>query len=207
MINNLPAFVLAAILLNISPGPDQAYILSRTLAQGRLVGFVSSWGVCSGALIHILAAALGFSLILQSSPLAYALLKYLGAGYLLWLGIKAFSRKAPQAGGNAGVASRPSLGRVYVQGIMVDLLNPKVALFFLAFLPQFIPPEHTHRAAMFIFLGVLVVAVGLVCEAALVVLTQHILGRALQNSKAAVYLSYLLGVVFLALAVNFAIFV
>ena len=156
MINNLPTFILAAILLNISSGPDLAYIFSRTLAQGRLVGFVSSWGVCSGALIHILAAALGFSLILQSSPAAYALLKYMGAGYLLWLGIKAFRRKSFQ---------------IKVNG------------------------------------GALVVAVELACEAGLVVLTQHILGRSLQNSKDATYLSYVLGLVFLGLAVNFAFFV
>lgn len=207
MINNLPAFIFAAILLNISPGPDQAYILSWTLAQGRLVGFVSSWGVCSGALVHIFAAALGFSLILQSSSAAYALLKYLGAGYLLWLGIKAFRHNRVHAGKNAGAPEQMSLGRVYVQGILVDLLNPKAALFFLAFLPQFIPPGQPNHVVAFIFLGSAVVAVGLVCEAALVVLTQHILGRSLQNSKAATYLSYMMGLVFLSLAVNFAFFV
>ena len=126
---------------------------------------------------------------------------------MLWLGIKAFKRKPLQTGENPGAQKRLSLGKIYVQGIMVDLLNPKVALFFLAFLPQFIPPEHPHRAAMFILLGALVVAVGLVCEAALVVLAQHILGRSLQNSRKAAYLGYALGVVFLALAVNFAFFV
>lgn len=207
MVENLPAFLLAAFLLNASPGPDQAYVLSRTLAQGRLVGFISSWGVCSGALLHILAAALGFSLILRSSPVAYALLKYLGAAYLLWLGIKTFRRKEARANQAPTPPGCFSLGKVYAQGILVDLFNPKVALFFLAFLPQFIPPGQAGRAGIFVLLGVVVVAIGLVCEAALIMLAQHILGRSLQKSRAAVYLNHMLGLVFVGMAVNFAFFV
>ena len=205
MINNLPAFLLAAFLLNIAPGPDQAYILSRTLAQGRFVGLVSSWGVCSGAMIHVVAAALGFSLILQSSPAAYALLKYAGAAWLLWLGFKSFRRETFQINAAAAAQGRPPLGRIYAQGIMVDLLNPKVALFFLAFLPQFIPAESPQRTALFIALGGAVVAISLICEAALIVVSQRILGKSLQNSRAAAYLNYLMGLVFVALAVNLAL--
>ena len=204
MVNNLPAFLLAAFLLNIAPGPDQAYILSRTLAQGRFVGLVSSWGVCSGALIHVVAAALGFSVILQSSPTAYTIMKYLGATWLLWLGVKSFRRETFQINAGVAVQARPPLGRIYAQGIMVDLLNPKVALFFLAFLPQFIPAESPQRTALFIALGGAVVAMSLVCEAMLIVISQRILGKSLQNSRAAAYLNYLMGLVFVGLAVNLA---
>ena len=205
MVNNLPGFLLAAFLLNIAPGPDQAYILSRTLAQGRFVGLVSSWGVCSGAMIHVVAAALGFSLILQSSPAAYALLKYAGAVWLLWLGLKSFRRETFQINADPAAQGRPPLGRIYAQGIMVDLLNPKVALFFLAFLPQFIPAESPQRTALFIVLGGAVVAMSLICEAALIVVSQRIMGKSLQNSRAAAYLNYLMGLVFVALAVNLAL--
>ena len=205
MINNLPAFLVAAFLLNIAPGPDQADILSRTLAQGRFVGLVSSWGVCSGAMIHVVAAALGFSLILQSSPTAYALLKYAGAAWLLWLGFKSFRRETFQINADTAASGRPPLGRIYAQGIMVDLLNPKVALFFLAFLPQFIPAESPQRTALFVALGGAVVAMSLICEAALIVVSQRILGKSLQNSRAAAYLNYLMGLVFVALAVNLAL--
>ena len=205
MINNLPAFLLAAFLLNIAPGPDQAYILSRTLAQGRFVGLVSSWGVCSGAMIHVVAAALGFSLILQSSPAVYALLKYLGAAWLLWLGLKSFRRETFQITADSARQGRPPLGRIYAQGIMVDLFNPKVALFFLAFLPQFIPAESPQRTVLFIALGGVVVVMSLICEAALIVISQWILGKSLQNSRAAAYLNYMMGLVFVALAVNLAL--
>lgn len=206
MLENLLPFCIAAVLLTVSPGADQIYIVSRTLAQGKLVGLVSSWGVCTGAAIHILAAAFGFSVIIQSSAFAYSLLKYLGAGYLVWLGIQAFRHRAVHVGAPGIQKEKPSLMSVYMQGIMVDVCNPKVALFFLAFLPQFIPEDEPDRIAAFLMLGSIVLIIGLLWEALLVFFTNRILGRLLQSSRAVSFLNYAMGTVFLGLALHIIFF-
>ena len=206
MFENLLPFCIAALLLTVSPGADQIYIVSRTLAQGRLVGLVSSWGVCTGAAVHILAAAFGFSVIIQSSSLAYSLLKYLGAAYLVWLGIQAFRHRAVRVGAPGVLQKNPSLTSVYLQGIMVDVCNPKVALFFLAFLPQFIPADEPNRIAAFLFLGSLVLVFGLVWEVLLVFFADRILGRLLQSSRAVNFLNYAMGTVFMGLALHILFF-
>ncbi len=206
MIEHFGTFLIAAILLNVAPGPDHIYILSRTLAQGRLYGFISSFGVCSGALIHVLAAAFGFSLIIQSSPIAYSVLKYTGAFYLLWLGIKAFKVDTFKLDQNADSKNPPTLLKVYLQGIMVDVLNPKVAIFFLVFLPPFIPDNTSYRLGIFIFLGSIVVFIGILYEAFLIIFSDYFLGNLLKNSKMVHYLNYVMGLIFICIAVNFAFF-
>ena len=205
MIENLPAFIAVALILNLSPGPDQIYVLSRTLAQGRFVGFVSSWGVCSGAFVHVFAAAFGFSLIIQSSFTAYAILKYCGAAYMAWLGIKAFRHNIFSLDQKA-MTTRPSLWRVYLQGVLVDVLNPKVAIFFLAFLPQFIPASAPNQVSQFIILGSIVILIGFIWEALLVLFSDIVLGRFLQNSRFIKYLNCAMGVVFFGLALHVAFF-
>ncbi len=206
MSEHFGTFLIAAILLNVAPGPDHIYILSRTLAQGRLYGFISSFGVCSGALIHVLAAAFGFSLIIQSSPIAYSVLKYTGAFYLLWLGIKAFKVDTFKLDQNADSKNPPTLLKVYLQGIMVDVLNPKVAIFFLVFLPPFIPDNTSYRLGIFIFLGSIVVFIGILYEAFLIIFSDYFLGNLLKNSKMVHYLNYVMGLIFICIAVNFAFF-
>lgn len=199
-------FILAATVLTVSPGPDHIYILSRTLGQGRMVGFASSWGVCAGAAIHVLAAAFGFSLIIQTSALAYALLKYLGAAYLVWLGFNALRNKALFPPDIVSDGRRSSLRAAFLQGIMVDVCNPKVALFFLAFLPQFIAPAAPDREIQFMVLGAVVILMGLVWEAVLIFFADRILSGLLKNSKAAHYLNYGMGAVFLGLALHVLFF-
>ena len=199
-------FIVAATLLNISPGPDHIYILGRTLAQGRLIGFASSWGVCSGAAIHVLAAAFGFSLIIQTSAIAYALLKYLGAAYLVWLGFNALRNKTLCAQNVESGGHRQSLRAAFLQGVMVDVCNPKVALFFLAFLPQFIAPEAPDRELQFIMLGTVVILMGLAWEAVLIFFADRILSGLLKSSRAARYLNYGMGAVFLGLAMHVLFF-
>src|SRR5258708_39766372 len=127
-------FLVAAFILLITPGPAVTYIVARSLSQGRTAGLVSSLGVGLGGLLHVTAAALGLSAIIASSALAFSVLKYAGAAYLIWLGIQKLF------GGSAEVteiAPAPeSLGRIFWQGTVVNALNPKAALFFLAFLPH-----------------------------------------------------------------------
>lgn len=161
-------FLAAAVLLNVSPGADHVFILTRTLAQGRMAGFLSSWGVCSGAMIHVLAAAFGISAILAASAAAFTVVKLAGAAYLIWLGIRALRSKGLALSVAQGEDPRASAWMLYRQGVVVDLLNPKVAVFFMAFLPQFVDPARGGAAWQMIALGAVVIAVALLWETMLI---------------------------------------
>lgn len=202
MTDSFIPFLVAAILLTVTPGPDQIYIVSRTLAQGRLVGLVSSWGVCTGAAVHIIAAALGFSVIIQTSAFAYAFLKYAGAAYLLWLGINAFRQQAVSVASRIDAPAPCSRRSVFLQGVLVDICNPKVALFFLAFLPQFIPADAPDQMARFLMLGAVVIGIGLVWEAFLVIMADLVLGSLLTHSRFVTWLNNGMGAVFIGLALH-----
>ena len=165
------AFLVAALILNLSPGIDHIYILSRTLAQGRLIGFMSSWGVCTGATIQVIAAALGLSAILAASEIAFTVVKVAGAAYLVWLGIQALRAKglAIQADDLAeGEEEGATPWTSYRQGVVVNLLNPKSAIFFLSFLPQFVDVSRGAAWWQITILGAIVILIALVWEAVLV---------------------------------------
>lgn len=145
------AFLTAAVLLNLSPGPDMAFILGHTLKSGTRTGFAALFGIWTGASLHVATAAFGLSAILAASALAFSIVKWIGAIYLIWLGIQALRSKGDGGLVNAAKDVLPR-GRVYRQGILVSLLNPKVAIFFLAFLPQFVVdgagPTRLQRRSM-----------------------------------------------------------
>src|SRR5260370_1161065 len=149
-------FMVSAVALNLSPGPSILYILSRCLGQGRKAGIVSVLGLATASVIHAVAAALGLSTLFVYSPLAFSLLKYLGALYLIYLGVRGFFSGGPLGAATAiATGPRPSLWAVFRQGIVTDLLNPKVALFFVAFLPQFVNPSLGSSAGPILVLGLL----------------------------------------------------
>jgi len=152
-------FVVAASILVIMPGPNTLYIITRSLQQGRAAGIISSLGVMVGTLLHITATALGISALLLSSALAFNLLKYAGAAYLIYLGIRTMLRQEKPPAGAEPVPAK-SLGGIFYQGIVVNLLNPKTALFFAAFLPQFIDAGRGSAAAQICFLGTVLVVLG-----------------------------------------------
>jgi len=153
--NSILLFMAAALALNISPGPSILYILSRSLGQGREAGLVSVLGLATATLIHAVAMALGLSTLLLYSPVAFSVVKYLGAAYLIYLGVSALlSRRAIHAASTANAAPL-SLGAVYRQGVVTDLLNPKVALFFISFLPQFVDPSASSPTLQILFFGLL----------------------------------------------------
>ena len=135
---SLFAFLVAAILLAVTPGPGIAYVVARTAAGGRSEGLASCLGTCLGGLLHVLAAAFGLSVLIAQSALAFNLLKYLGAAYLVYLGIRMWLRQEPTAA--VATMAPQGAGRALVEGIVVEALNVKTALFFLAFLPQFVDP-------------------------------------------------------------------
>ena len=132
-----PTFFAAAILLNLSPGPDIAFILGQTVNRGVRSGFSAMLGIWTGAFIHVIFAAFGLSAILATSALAFLAVKWIGAAYLVWLGIQALLSKGTNISVNSQV-SRKGLMKIFNQGVLVAVLNPKVAIFFLAFLPQFV---------------------------------------------------------------------
>jgi RhtB (resistance to homoserine/threonine) family protein len=145
-------FIAAGWLLNLTPGPDVLYIVTNALKSGVRAGMVAALGIVSGCFVHVFAAAIGVSALLATSAAAFTVLKWVGAAYLLWMGVRLlFSRATPLnlAQGDHEV----DLWRVYRRGFLTNVLNPKVALFFLAFVPQFIAPDAQHKAWVFLALG------------------------------------------------------
>ncbi len=132
------AFLIAAVVLAVTPGPGIAYVVARTAAGGRKEGLASCFGTAVGGMVHVLAAALGVSLLIAESALAFSLVKYVGAAYLVYLGIRMLLRK--DHGPNAAEVSPQGPRRAFFEGVVVEALNVKTALFFLAFLPQFVSP-------------------------------------------------------------------
>ena len=152
-------FVLAGLVLNFTPGPDLLYITARSLGQGWRAGAASAFGIAAGCLVHTAAAALGISVLLRASPVAYDVLRLGGAAYLILLGVQAL-RQRVQAVNVAGLPAASSR-KVFWQGFVTNVLNPKVALFFLAFLPQFADPARGAFALQVLVLGLIFIANGL----------------------------------------------
>jgi threonine/homoserine/homoserine lactone efflux protein len=161
--NDLFLFVTAALVLLLIPGPAVLYIVARSVDQGRKAGLASSSGIATGTLAHVLAAALGLSALLVSSAVAYSVVKYAGAAYLFYLGVKKFRERPATANELKHVQALP-LRRVYAQGVLVNVLNPKTAIFFFAFLPQFVNPARGYVSGQFLALGMLFTLVGLTTD-------------------------------------------
>jgi threonine/homoserine/homoserine lactone efflux protein len=158
--SSLLVFVAAGLLLNITPGPDVLYIVGRSLAQGRIAGVISALGISTGCLFHVAAAALGLSALVLAVPVAYDIVRYTGAAYLVWLGVRAIVSKSSPLDVQRVEPDR--LGRIFRQGMLTNILNPKVALFFLAFLPQFTDPARGPLPLQVTLLGLIFIANGTV---------------------------------------------
>ncbi len=208
-------FLIAALLLNISPGPDLAYISAQTAIHGRKIGVFSSLGVCSGAFVHVVAAALGLSAILATSTLAFSVVKWAGVAYLVWLGIGAlrssFAKRGPDDTVSEISAAKRSPIRpmtafhAWRQGAMIDVLNPKVAIFFMAFLPQFVDPVAGDGAVQFLVLGTLVNLIGFCVETVVVFAIGFAAIRLRGNGSLGIWLQRSLGGMFIALGVRLAL--
>jgi len=195
-------FFSAALALNLAPGPDLLYILSRTIAHGWRVGLASTLGVCSGALVHVLGAALGVSAILATSALAFSVVKYVGAAYLLYLGFQALRSAGSSFDIQAHQGPRISAWSAYKQGVLVDILNPKAAIFFMAFLPQFVRPEHGAVPLQLLGLGLLVILLAILVESIFVLLAARA-SRAIRNNRAiSIWLDRALGSIMVGLGIR-----
>jgi threonine/homoserine/homoserine lactone efflux protein len=159
---SLLLFVSAALVLLAIPGPAVFYIVGRAMGQGRAAGLVSALGIAVGTLIHVAAAVVGLSALLMSSALAFSVVKYLGAAYLIFLGLQKLLNKDSFAPSGSG--ERTPLRRIFAQGIVVNVLNPKTALFFFAFLPQFVDVSRGKVAGQILFLGLLFAVMGVLSD-------------------------------------------
>ena len=196
-------FLVAATLLNLSPGPDIAFILGQTVRGGRRAGFAAMLGIWSGAFGHVLMAAAGLSVILASSAVAFSVVKWAGAAYLIFLGLKALRSD----GGSFVVEGGPvraGFSTIYKQGLTVGLLNPKVAIFFLAFLPQFVVQGAGPVWAQLFLHGFLIIVVAGVIEPPLVILGDKLTGKLRANSKIGLWMDRTLGGIFVALGLRLA---
>lgn len=173
-------FVAASLVLLLTPGPAVLYVVARSMNQGRMAGMMSVLGLEFGTLFHVAAAALGISAVLLSSALAFNVVKYLGAAYLIYLGIrKLLSREEAQ---DDEIARRASLKQVFWQGVIVNVLNPKNALFFFAFLPQFIDVSKGNVALQILFLGCLFVILATISDGIYALLAGSV-GHWLQGNR------------------------
>ena len=159
-LQHLLLFVMAGWLLNLTPGPDVLYIVTNSLRSGVRAGLVAGLGITAGCFVHVFAAALGVGALLATSAAAFNLLKYLGAAYLLWMGIRILMTGTPEPAPALAATQAPDEGprplkAIFAGGFLTNVLNPKVAIFFLAFVPQFIAPGTPNKALAFVLLGVL----------------------------------------------------
>ena len=198
-------FLSAAFAINISPGPDIIYIVSKTIAQGRKIGFASSLGVCTGALFYVIATALGLSAILETSLIAFNIVKYAGALYLVYLGIKALKSKGTTFDSAENESAAYTPWQAFRQGVLVDVLNPKVAVFFMAFLPQFVRPELGHTSGQLLLLGVIVILMAIVIEFSIVLTASQTTNFFRKNPTFSVWLDRVLGTVLIGLALRLAL--
>jgi threonine/homoserine/homoserine lactone efflux protein len=200
---HLTLFIVSGLLLNLTPGQDTLYIVGRTMSQGRRAGLLSVLGIVSGSIIHTLAAGFGLSAILATSALAFTVVKLAGAAYLIFLGVKMLiDRTAAPAVSRE--FQREDDGAIYRAGLLTNILNPKVALFFMAFLPQFVDPAAGHRILPFLVLGGVFICNGTVWCLVLVAAASVMSRRLRESPSMAVLLRRLTGVMFVGVGARLA---
>jgi threonine/homoserine/homoserine lactone efflux protein len=211
---DITLFLIAAMVVTIAPGPDNVYVLTRGITQGRKAGFAAALGFASGCLFHTALAALGVAALIKSSPFAFAVVKYAGAAYLVYIGIRTLmaayqSVKRSTRGSSEGIAlnthqSHLSLITIYKQSVVGNMLNPKVTLFFLSFLPQFVNANSGNIAWQLALLGVLFMAQTIVIFGAIALASGLIGDRLRQSPKLANWLDWIAGFTFIALGIKVA---
>lgn len=204
-IENYPAFILAGILLNLTPGTDTMYILTRSVAQGREAGIVSALGISTGALIHTILAALGLSIVLANSPTLFMIVKFAGAAYLSYLGFRMLMAKEQPISFSGATTPSLRLWTIYRQGIVTNTFNPKVALFFLSFLPQFIAPQAATGPLPFLLLGITFITTGTIWCLFLACAGATITHKLRDNRAIEYILTRMSGMVFIAMGLHLAL--
>jgi threonine/homoserine/homoserine lactone efflux protein len=196
----LITFITASIIIILAPGPAQALVIARTISEGRNAGIITAIGLNTSIIVHAIAAAVGLSAILATSASAYTIVKYLGAAYLIYLGIKAFA-KQERVESSASTPGRGSTGP-FAKAFITGVLNPKVALFFIAFVPQFVDPRRGWVILQFITLGAILAILDIVYESLLACIVSTMSSRFTQDGKFSVWRQRITGTVLIGLGVR-----
>jgi threonine/homoserine/homoserine lactone efflux protein len=198
-------FIVSGLLLNIAPGPDTAYIVGRSMQKGWRGGVAAALGISTGCLTHVFAVAVGLSALLVASATAFTAVKWLGAAYLCYVGLTMlFSRQAKSSEPAARESRDVSLSRVFWQGALTNVLNPKVAMFFLAFLPQFVDADAPHKPLAFLALGLIFIFNGTLCCLAVAVMAARAAAGVRSSGGAMALINRGLGALFVYLGVRIA---
>ncbi len=205
-IHDLALFIVSGLLLNMAPGPDSLLIMTRSAMQGWRAGIMAALGIGTGTIIHIVAAALGLSALLATSAAAFMVVKLVGAAYLLYIGVGLLLSK--KAGNTSTVPQQQQVlpwRKIFLQGFFTNILNPKVALFFLAFVPQFISADASSKTLAFLLLGFVFNINGMIWCAFLALSTAIISHKTQINSKVSIWLNRMIGGIFVSLGVKLAL--
>ena len=197
-------FIGASVLLVIAPGPDMAYMLTRTIVQGRRAGIIAAIGINTGAYVHVVAAVLGLSTILATSSIAFTVVKWVGAGYLVWIGIQALRAKTSPIYLEDGKTKPLDERAIFWQGFLSDVLNPKVAIFFLAFLPQFVDADSPNTTMQLLLLGVSCNVTAICINMVLIHFASAASASLRSSPKIAIWLNKAMGAVFISMGIRLA---
>jgi threonine/homoserine/homoserine lactone efflux protein len=195
-------FISTAIILNISPGPDLIYLISKTMSYGKRTGFATMLGFGTGAMIHTLFVSLGISVIISKSILVFTIIKYIGAIYLFYLGIKTILSRDLNHFGAQNKYKSESFLKSYVQAIIIDITNPKVAIFFIALLPQFYRNNGSSQLIQFMTLGVIIVLIGFIVESLVIILLDKIIKQIKQKPNISYVIDKVFGGILIALGIR-----
>jgi RhtB (resistance to homoserine/threonine) family protein len=198
-------FLLAGILLNLTPGNDTIFILTKSIGQGKKAGIVSALGIATGSIVHTCLAAFGLSVIIAKSLLLFNIIKFAGAAYLLYIGYKMFTDNTPL--NTTGIKSSPAANylKIYRDGIFTNILNPKVALFFIAFLPQFIDPALKNTVLPFLTLGLTFITTGTIWCITIAIFAAAFFAKLKGNKKIAAYINKICGLTLIILGIKVAL--
>ena len=197
---NLWGFITAAVLLTLMPGPDILFVITQSITRGRKAGIVFAAGLCTGLIAHVTAVSLGVSVLLMSSPIAFTLLKFAGAAYLLYLGIRAFLVRHQNHFSLETTAAVS--GKLYRKGILMNILNPKVILFFLAFFPQFIDKTIENPIPQMLILGLVFMIQAFLIFSMVAILADRLARPLMQNSKIALGVNVAEALIYCAIGVS-----
>ena len=203
-IHDLTLFIISGLLLNIMPGPDSLLIMTRSATQGWRAGLATVAGIGAGTMVHVFAAAVGLSAILATSATAFTVVKYVGAAYILWMALGLLTSKKKEAASAIAVQPLP-YRTIFAQGFLTNVLNPKVAIFFLAFVPQFIDTAAPAKAVAFIILGCIFNVNGMLWCVSLALFTAHASARIKVNPAVALWLKRATGGLFVWLGIKLAL--
>ncbi|MFT5758810.1 MAG: RhtB (resistance to homoserine/threonine) family protein [Alteromonadaceae bacterium] len=202
--NSYLLFIGASIILCIVPGPDMIYLLSRTIAQGKKAGFAAALGINLGGYFHLTAAILGISAIIATSAIAFTILKYCGAAYLIYIGFKAILSNSSSAIDSSDNEAQLSIKSIFWQGFISDVLNPKVAIFFISLLPQFIQADNNNTLTQLIILGITVNIIALLINFVLVWFSHSVSSNLRQSNRVSKVLNNVMGTIFISLGLKLA---